>query len=759
MGEQPKASRGVKARIIKAATAVATQLKSNLSASGDEFIRPPTNSAGYEVLVDNSTILPQCVFAYKNNIAGFGIGVKYINEDEEETTEKKAEWEQAEEILKYLNLDKDTKEVFEDIVSAREIFGISYSEILRNGGGEIVGMEFIADTPSITKTKPLEPYIEVEYRVGDRVEKRPRRFRKYRQEVNGKNVFFKELGDTRIMDKRSGKYSDTVPFDYRANEILEFAIGTGTYGKPRWIGQVLGADGARRAENLNNRYFTKGRHTPLLVAIEGGTLTDDSFDKLQEYMGEIEGESGQHAFIILETASLDSKAEFQEDNKPKVNIHPLANMLQKDELFQDYQDNHRRRVQSSFLLPDIYVGHTAEYNRATAQAAREITEEQVFQPARQSLAWTVNNKLLAEYGFKHVEAYFKAPDLSNIDDIVKILAVSRMGGGLTPNKAKELTYKALGGTAEEYDGDWGNIPLEVRKLPQASQVAMGLIDESLPNYDALTRQLDGQIAKSAKRGDGEISVVLKEVRNLLRENAEKSLTNPPECIIIKDEDGNSWITINGARVQVDGDGNLMGEVGAKIDATSAGDVGGGDSSGSASITQQDYDNASTYTTNAFTEINTGLRAGTELTRENKSAVEALDKIIENSPNLEEDSMLYRGMPTSVLGISGDTNIGSMSTKDFNALKNGLIGGTYDDQAFTSTTTNRNTAAVFTGYENNRGVEMRITCGKNARGVSSANFSVYGAKESEVILPRNSTMQITGVSRSMGRLIVSATYGD
>lgn len=65
----------------------------------------------------------------------------------------------------------------------------------------------------------------------------------------------------------------------------------------RWIGQTLGVDGSRKAENLNNNYFENGRHTPLMIMIKGGTLTDESFDKLQQYMNDIKGEAGQHAFI------------------------------------------------------------------------------------------------------------------------------------------------------------------------------------------------------------------------------------------------------------------------------------------------------------------------------------------------------------------------------------------------------------------------------------------------------------------------------
>ena len=98
------------------------------------------------------------------------------------------------------------------------------------------------------------------------------------------------------MDRRDGEYlkeGESLDLEYQANEIMEFAIGTEPYGEVRWIGQILGVDGSRRAETLNNNYFTNGRHTPLMIMIEGGTLTDESFEKLQQYINDIKGEIGR----------------------------------------------------------------------------------------------------------------------------------------------------------------------------------------------------------------------------------------------------------------------------------------------------------------------------------------------------------------------------------------------------------------------------------------------------------------------------------
>lgn len=497
----------VKAQPVKKAD-TSTQVTQQEAYNAGDWITPPLDLKGLRVLVKNSSILPQCVRAYKNNIAGFGIGVRY-KDDIEETPEMAAEFERAEEIIELLNLEQDTKEVFEDIIEAREIYGISYLEVIRNVAGEVQQIEFIKDTPSITKTKPLEPYIAtVFYHKGKQVE-RKKRYCKYRQSIGGKTVYFKEFGDPRIMDNRDGKYleeGETLDIQYHANEIIEFAIGTEPYGEVRWIGQILGVDGSRKAEGLNNNYFENGRHTPLMIMIKGGTLTDESFDKLQQYMNDIKGTAGQHAFIILETESSEGRVDFDQSEKPEIEVKDLANILQKDELFQDYLDNNRRKVQSSFQLPDLYVGYTTDFNRATAQTAQEVTEEQVFQPERKSLAWVVNNKLLNGYQFKYVEAYFLEPDISNPDDLYKLLTVANNAGGLTPNKAKQIVYEAYGETAEDYPDEWGDVPLAYSKT-QGGGTSFDL--------GQLTMSLQKQIEKAASNHDDAIVAVMKEVKNLL----------------------------------------------------------------------------------------------------------------------------------------------------------------------------------------------------------------------------------------------------
>ena len=517
------------------------QLTRASAASADEWIPHPVNMYGLKELVDNSTILPQCIRAYKNNISGFGISIHYKEDYNEETEEMKAEWNLAQRTIALLNMDCMIKEIFENIVRDRETYGISYCEVIRDMKGNVVQLEFIIDTPTIDMTYPLEPYIESVFFYNGEAIRRKKKFRKFRQNVAGKTVYFKEFGDPRIMDKRNGQYAnetdEQIDIDNQANEIIDFKVGSMPYGEVRWIGQVLTVDGNRRAEVLNNAYFRKGRHTPLMILIKGGTLSDDAFEKLQNYMNEIEGESGQHSYLVLEVENNEVSAQFNGTEQPEVEIKDLASILQKDELFQEYQENGRKKVQSAFLLPDLYTGYTTDFNRSTGQTAMEVTEKQVFQPERASLSWIVNNKLLNGYRFRYVEIQFDAPDITNPDDMQKMLNITERAGGLTPNTAKELTYTVLGKDGcEDYEGDWGDIPLAYAKTTSQGQMQQEFSGNVLGNMqegkiksteenttyqqskimvsEDEMQQLDNQIQKASVR-DKDILPVMLEIRKAL----------------------------------------------------------------------------------------------------------------------------------------------------------------------------------------------------------------------------------------------------
>lgn len=466
----------------------------------------------YRECIDNSTILPQCIECYKNNIAGFGIGVRYKSDYKgEETEEMKAEYSRLKSLVDHLNLDCDTKEIFEQLISDAESTGIGYLEVIRNNDDEVVEVWNIKSINSITKSKKQPKFIDCEYHCGDGTTiTRKKQYRKYKQNIGGKTVYFKEFGDPRVMDKSTGEYIScerAIDNNMVANEIFEFKIGNRPYGDVRWIGCIYPIKGSWYAEALNLNYFQNGRHTPLAICIENGRLSENARRKLNEYASAIRGERSQHAFLILETEAIQTDVQWNKANPPKVTLKDMASVLQKDELFGEYIEKNRRKVQSAFNLPDIYVGYTTDFNRATAYAAMTVTEQQVFQPYRNRLAWAINHKLLNQYDFQFVEVYFEAPQFSNPDDIKTILDATAPHGGVSSNFAKEIAYEQLGKDCDDYDFEGADLPL---------QVAMQQNTMTIP------QQIQQQIKKAESAGDTDIVPLLKSLLSEFRKFEKES---------------------------------------------------------------------------------------------------------------------------------------------------------------------------------------------------------------------------------------------
>lgn len=541
--ENKKRPQMVGVRIVRSATTlpapnpqgirkaeVMTNVEPEQQFNAGDWLEHPYNFDGLEMLVEHSTILPQCITAYRNNVCGFGLSIDYLDEykqwDEKEHPEIAEEYTRVQRILDLLSLDQDTKDLFGSIVATRERFGIAYVEVVRNLDNEVVEIANIRRPATMYMTVPLDPYVDVAFYYKGEVMTRKKRFRKYRQDVNGKYVYFKEFGDPRVMDMRTGEYvkDGDLEINLRANEVIALPIGDKPYGEVRWIGQVTGMDGAAKAEALNANYFENGRHTPMMIMIEGGTLTDESFKKMREYMEGIKGEAGQHAFMVLESeTTTEVKTGLEQESAPKITVKDLSPMLQKDELFQGYIDNARKKVQSSFLLPDLYVGYTTDFNRATSQTAMEVTEKQVFIPYRQEMAWIINRKLLAEYQFQYCEISFRAPDITNPDDQTKILNVVERAGGLTPNEAHRLAGTMVGDTAEDFTGDWADVPLAVQKVLNdnaARQATQTPAAPATPPAPEVMEQVDEKVAEAEQTGNDELIAVMRQVRKALVELAD-----------------------------------------------------------------------------------------------------------------------------------------------------------------------------------------------------------------------------------------------
>ncbi|MGE8207671.1 phage portal protein [Heyndrickxia sp. NPDC080065] len=498
----------MRVRVVKANTPSSTtkQIYEDefKNAYGDEIIEPPYNLKELKTIAEYSTILHQCIEAYKTNIVGFGFQLEYtydINASDVTSEQKKvmeSDWIRLEEFVKYLNFDEPIENIIGFSVEDREKTGNGFLEILRDGLGKPAGIEYLdcQNMRVCTYTIPEEIEFPITENGISKKIKRWKKFRRYVQMINGKKVFFKEYGDPRIMNLATGKFDESTPENLRANEVIHFKIGSGTYGIPRWIGNIVNLYGARKAEELNFMYFKQGRHTPAAITVENGMLSEASYATLQEYMNDLEGVENAHKFLLLEAEGVAQEKDTGETVTPvKVQIKSLAEILQQDALFLEYDDKSRNKLRSAFRLPPIYTGEAQDYNRATSDTARKITEEQVFQPERKNITGKFNTLFLYDLELNHVKLALKGPDFRDPVEIARVLGPFINAGSVSPNDLRDLLGRVLGKTLEEWPEEF-NLPIQM--ILQKSVATPSLLEKS-------------------KVQKGDLVLLMKDIRDVLEE--------------------------------------------------------------------------------------------------------------------------------------------------------------------------------------------------------------------------------------------------
>ena len=158
-------------------------------------------------------------------------------------------------------------------------------------------------------------------------------------------------------------------------------------------------------------------------------------------------------------------------------------------------------ILGSFRLPPIYVARSSDYTRATAETAKELTEEQVFQPLRESYEARMNS-LFREYEFQYVEIFFKTSNIVKMDDIKAILEPAIEAKAVAPNDLRDVVGKVLNKPLEPFDGDEYNKPI----LTNSQGNAIGSLTGEIDLEKAYGRSETSELAATLRR-------LIKEVRS------------------------------------------------------------------------------------------------------------------------------------------------------------------------------------------------------------------------------------------------------
>ena len=478
----------------------------------DRIIDPPLSLAELSVLAEFSTELRQTCDAMAVGVDGFGhrLLMRPMNEEQKKVFKRETEDEQEflTHFFNYPNSEESLVKLRRETTQEKELTGNAYWELvpsLTDSKRYSAINRINSATVRITKsdrmiTKMALNYVRSDFSMGTKYFQK--KFRRFVQVINTKKVFFKQFGDPRIIDKRTGDVADSsLDPQYRANELFHFKIESRRptpYGMPRFTGNIISIKGSRQADETNIVTLMNNNIPSFAILANGGMLTQGSVDRIREFVDtQIKGSSNYSKWLILEGES--SHDGLSSPTSIKIEIVPLTRAQHQDMLWQSYDENNAKKLRRNFRIAPILVGASENYDRATAQVSEALTEKYVYNPEREEIDREINKILLAQ-GIRFWIFKSNSPNVTNDEDLVRILTGAERSGALTPRIARMLLEDILNRDLPGFD----NLPEEFNPdVPFSFTLAKLMHTVGMANQNG-TFAPQGQVPTAPDNGNQDI---------------------------------------------------------------------------------------------------------------------------------------------------------------------------------------------------------------------------------------------------------------
>lgn len=298
------------------------------------------------------------------------------------------------------------------------------------------------------------------------------RFRKYVQSLgSGDFVWFKDFGDPRIMDSRSGVYVGEYRYDplrkryervffrdgdkkkeiseaeflrqnpgfMEANEVLYRglynAIGS-PYAVPRWFGCLTLVQGMIAMEEVNALWFDNNLIPPIVVMVTDTSLNTKSHERIKSFFEVRRGRENRDSVLVLEGQPAGQAMNFVNTGKPTIKIEKLRDAIDNDATHVKYDEVGRLKVRSNWRLPPAHIGQESQYTRQSVNASNVFAEKQVFRPEREDSDDYHNKRLLPALGVSMWKLKTNGPPVADNLELANILSILGKSGFLPVGEAR-----------------------------------------------------------------------------------------------------------------------------------------------------------------------------------------------------------------------------------------------------------------------------------------------------------------------------------
>ena len=447
--------------------------------SGGDFLSPPFSLWGLAETAGQSGELMSGIEALAQNIAGFGVSVDWIGEDDEPDSVR----EYREKIMKLIddpNEDFITFEkILKNLIIDKEVLGQGYIEGIRNVNGELKKLYHVPAVNMRIRQRGYDAKLRRYFKRG------------YVQVVEeDEKIFFKDWGDKKFLDRFSGDfYKLKIYFSLQSSDIFMWNIYNifgDAIGLPKWLPVMYSITSNRMIDKAHYKFFQNGLIGDVAIIVTNGQLSDITRQRLQSFFRNRKGiENGYQAIIITaNSADEDVPISGLQKRKTEVDIKPLQNLA--DMQFENLQKRNDLKIRTVFRLPPLFIGRTEEYTRATASESRKFAEEQVFAPLRNELESILNATIKNRFFLyetekeqeiqKNVKIRLKGLDTSNITEIIDNETKMLNSGMKTID---EIRANSSFGNLSAFSKWWSQLPLPLVKTLFNQGAGMENIQENV----------------------------------------------------------------------------------------------------------------------------------------------------------------------------------------------------------------------------------------------------------------------------------------
>jgi hypothetical protein len=344
----------------------------------------------------------------------------------------------------------------------------------------------------------------------------PRFFRRILfQSSRGRRTWFKQYGDWRTMNARTGKYSSGVrrvppkslwePGKYtpgrlqkdgsRAVEVMTWATrfpGVGPYGVSGWHAELSTVDSAKEHILLLLDYLKSGLHSVIIAAANRPFESQSASDAAQKIDELGRGRKGLASIITIELSPTDSRSggghsftDQKSSDRGRLVLHEINTRLPEHLTDNTMGDALAMRIAQAERIPGLLIGRSDNYNFATAAAAWSTANRLRFSSHHRQKEEFLN-RLLIEMGVTHWRVKTHAPEWDEGEPLAGVASIAGQHGGLSVNAAINMLGKVLDGDLKLIDEWWGDLPMSIvtRVLesddPSELLVALGITGVDIP---------------------------------------------------------------------------------------------------------------------------------------------------------------------------------------------------------------------------------------------------------------------------------------